>query len=709
VREGCGPGASGVGMAHARMKRSVQAIAEIAESRHDELVLVETAIDNRSVDGNVGMMAFDESDALRRRDDADDTDVGGAGGAQKIERRYGAPAGSQHRVDHEHETVLQAGGQLRVVLRGDGGNFIALEADVADARFRHQFEHGIEHAEPGAQHGNDDDVGRDFSTGRGTERCFHGDRPAPHFVHRMGRQQNADACGRAAETVRSRSLVAEIGERVVHERMIHDVDRHGPSLYNFCLMRARSACAAVIVLAAATLGASALRAPRFGGQADRRAVSLIVSGGIVVTEDGARRILNPGAVAIDGADIVDVDAPAAIAARYTAAESLDARDQIVLPGLVNTHTHAPMVMYRGLADDLALMDWLQKYIFPAEAKTVSPEMVRVGTRLAALEMIESGTTAYADMYYFEEEIAKATRDAGLRGVLGQTIIQFPVADAKTPAEGLKRAEAFIKAFRGDGLIVPAVAPHSMYTLDAAALKASAELARRYDVPVLIHLAETEDEVKIAREQHRMTPAGYLESIGFWGPRTVAAHGVWVTDEDIQLLRRRAVAVSHNPESNMKLASGTAPATKYLAAGVTLGLGTDGAASNNDLDMFEAMRQAALLAKLATRDPTALPAQTALDLATIGGAKSLGLESRVGSLERGKRADLIAVSVASARQTPLYDPVSHLVYATRGDDVRTTIVNGKVLMMNRQVRTLNRAAVIADANRLAQQVRAAVGR
>ena len=352
-----------------------------------------------------------------------------------------------------------------------------------------------------------------------------------------------------------------------------------------------------------------------------------------------------------------------------------------------------MVMYRGLADDLALMDWLQKYIFPAEARTVSPEMVRVGTRLAVLEMIESGTTTYADMYYFEEEIARTTREAGLRAVLGQTIIQFPVADAKTPAEGLQRAEAFIKAFRNDSLITPAVAPHAMYTLDAATLKASADLARRYEVPVLIHLAETEDEVRIAREQHRMSPTAYLESLGFWRPGTLAAHGVWVDDADIEILKRRQVGVSHNPESNMKLASGTAPIVKYLAAGVRLGLGTDGAASNNDLDMFEAMRQAGFLTKHASRDPTALPAQGALDLATLGGARALGMEAAIGSLEPGKKADLITVATGRARQTPVYDAVSHLVYVTRGDDVRTTIVNGKVLMKDGQLRTLDRAAVI----------------
>src|SRR5262245_32446480 len=442
-------------------------------------------------------------------------------------------------------------------------------------------------------------------------------------------------------------------------------------------------------------------------QQARRPASLVVVGGTVITENSTREVLSPGAVAIDGTSIVDVGSPESIAARYNAATTIDARDQVVLPGLINTHTHAPMVMFRGLADDLALMDWLQKYIFPAEAKAVSPEFVRIGTRLADLEMIESGTTTFADMYYFEEEVARATREAGLRGVLGQTVIQFPVADAKTPADALARAEVFIKAFKGDTLIVPAVAPHAMYTLDRATLLAAAELGRRYEVPILIHLAETEDEVKTAKTDHQGTPTGYLESIGFFGPRTVAAHGVWVSDEDIQILKRRNVGVSHNPESNMKLASGIAPVVKYLAADVALGLGTDGAASNNDLDMFEAMRQAALLAKVATRSPTALPAQSALDMATIGGARALFMDRSIGSLEPGKRADLITVSMSAARQTPMYDAVSHLVYVTHGDDVRTTIVNGKVLMQNRQVRTLNRTEVIAQAKTLAQRVRDAI--
>lgn len=471
-------------------------------------------------------------------------------------------------------------------------------------------------------------------------------------------------------------------------------------------MRAFRAVVAALI-AGNTAGVPGASFQTVAAPSARRPVSLIVVGGTIVTQNSSRQRLSPGAVAIDSGTILDVDSPDVIAARYIGTQTLDLRDQVVLPGLVNTHTHAPMVLYRGLADDLALMEWLQKYIFPAEAQTVSPELVRIGTRLAALEMIESGTTTFTDMYYFEEEIAKAAKGAGLRGVLGQTVIQFPVADAKTPADALARAEAFIQAFKSDSLIVPAVAPHSMYTLDRASLVASAALARRHGVPLLIHLAETEDEVKTARAEHQATPAGYLDAIGFLGPRTIVAHGVWLTDDDMQRLHRHRVGVSHNPESNMKLASGAAPVVKLLAAGVGVGLGTDGAASNNDLDMFEAMRQAALLAKVTTRDPTAVSAQTALDMATVGGASILGLADRIGSIERGKRADLITVSTSSARQTPMYDPVSHLVYATRGDDVRTTIVDGRILMRNRQVRTLNRAAVIADANRLSAHVRRAV--
>ena len=456
-------------------------------------------------------------------------------------------------------------------------------------------------------------------------------------------------------------------------------------------------------ISVALLAAGSFAAPQPG----RRPVSLVVTGGTVVTVDGARRVLSPGAIAIDGRDIVAVDTPEALAARFAPRESIDATGHVVLPGLVNTHTHAPMVLYRGLADDLALMEWLQKYIFPAEAKTVTPEFVRAGTRLAVLEMIQSGTTTFADMYYFEEEIAAVTSAAGLRGVLGQTIIQFPVPDAKTPAEGIARATAFIRKFAGDELIVPALAPHAMYTLDAKTLKAVRALADREGAPVLIHLAETADEARTSARQHHKSPTQYLESLAFWGPRTIAAHGVWLSAADIAILARRRVGVSHNPESNMKLASGSARVVAMRAAGVAVGLGTDGAASNNDLDMFEAMRQAAFLAKLQTMDPRSIPARTALEMATIGGARVLGMESQIGSLEPGKRADMIVVSVDAPRQTPLYDPLSHLVYATRGDDVRTTIVNGRVLMRDRKVLTLSEDDVLAEARALAARVKAAV--
>jgi 5-methylthioadenosine/S-adenosylhomocysteine deaminase len=282
-----------------------------------------------------------------------------------------------------------------------------------------------------------------------------------------------------------------------------------------------------------------------------------------------------------------------------------------------------------------------------------------------------------------------------------------VADAKTPAESLQRTEAFIREFRGDELITAVPAPHSMYTVDEASLVAARKLADRYDVPMLTHLAETQDEVAISNEKHKLTPVAYLDRIGVLGPRVVAAHCVWVNEADTTILKRRGVAVSHNPESNMKLASGTAPITRYLREGLVVGLGTDGAASNNDLDMFEAMRQAAFLHKLATRDPQAVPAATALEMATIGGARALGLEAKIGSIEAGKRADLIVVSMKGARQTPIYNPVSHLVYVARGDDVQTTIVNGRVLMRDRRVLTLDEAAVLADARKLAEQVREAV--
>ena len=451
--------------------------------------------------------------------------------------------------------------------------------------------------------------------------------------------------------------------------------------------------------------ALALLASWAGGQPP--AADLVVSGGIVVTMDASRRVLEPGAVAIRGTDIVAVGEVADVRSRFPDARTIDARRTIVLPGLINTHTHAPMVLYRGLADDLPLMEWLQQYIFPAEARTVSPSFVRAGTRLAVLEMIRSGTTTFTDMYYFEEEIAAAAREAGLRAVLGQTIIGVPAPDARTPRQALDRAEAFIQAFKDDPLIVPAVAPHSIYLLEREDLLASRELAAKYGVPLLIHLAETEAEIETVRKRHGTTPVAYLDGMGFWSRPTLAAHGIWMTEADVSTLATHHVGVSHNPESNMKLASGVAPVPDYLAAGVPLGLGTDGAASNNDLDMFDAMRQTALLHKLTSGDPGAVPARVVLEMATIGGARALGLDRLVGTLEPGKRADLIIVDAGHPRLTPMYNAVSHLVYAARGDDVVTMIVNGRVLMEGRRVQSIDEAQVLAEAVTIAESVRRAV--
>ena len=437
------------------------------------------------------------------------------------------------------------------------------------------------------------------------------------------------------------------------------------------------------------------------------AASLVISNGIVITVDGSRRILNPGSVAIVGNEIVAVDTPAAIAKRYKAANTIDATGRVVMPGLINTHTHAAMVMYRGLGSDLNLNDWLTKYIFPAEAKTVTADFVRIGTALAVLEMIQSGTTAFADMYYFEEVVGRVTKAAGLRGVLGQTVIDFPVGDAKTHEEAMARAEAFAREFAGDELITPSLAPHAVYTVSAEHLTNVSNLARRLGIPIQIHMNETEAEIADVAKRYMERPVATLERLNFWVPVTIAAHGVWMDDAEIAIIRKRNVGVAHNPESNMKLSSGTAPLPAFKRAGVNVGLGTDGAASNNDMDMFEAMRQAAFQQKLITRDPTAVSAAEAIEMATIGGARVLGQQARIGSLEAGKRADLIVVDVSKPRQTPLYDPVAQIVFASHGDDVLTTIVNGKVLMRDRKVLTMNPALVMKEARGAAELVRKAI--
>ena len=443
----------------------------------------------------------------------------------------------------------------------------------------------------------------------------------------------------------------------------------------------------------------------FGLSAEPRPVDLVVRHGTVVTVDATRRVIPEGAVAVEGGRIVGVGTAADIDASYHGREVVDASGGLVIPGLINAHGHAPMVMFRGVADDLRLMDWLTKYIFPAEAKNVSAPFVKTATRLAALEMIRSGTTTFVDMYYFEDQVAEAAREAGIRGVLGSTVIEVPggAPDAKTVPEALANAERFLERWAGDPLIVPAVAPHSAYLCSPETLKSVKALADRYQAPILIHLSEVADEVKTIKERYGKTSTEHLRDLGFLRKGVLGAHGVWLSESDRAILEAADVGIAHCPQSNMKLSSGAAPVKAMLAEGMRLGLGTDGAASNNDLDMFEEMDSAAMLAKHASGDPTAAPAAAVLEMATLGGARALGMEDRLGSLEVGKRADVVVVSLAAPRLHPLYDPVSHLVYVVKGADVRDVVIEGRVVMRDRKVLTMEEAAVIREAEAMRARV------
>ena len=423
----------------------------------------------------------------------------------------------------------------------------------------------------------------------------------------------------------------------------------------------------------------------------------IWSARFVITENAGRAVIENGAVAIRAGRIVGIGTKAAIDARFQANERLDRPDAILAPGLINTHTHAAMSLFRGIADDLKLQDWLEKYIFPAEAKNVSPEFVRWGTRLGCLEMLLGGTTTFTDMYYFEDVVAEVAKEAGMRGVLGETIIGFPVADNKTPADALAFTEKYLTRFRDDPLVVPAVAPHALYTNSDQTLKAARALANKYHAPLIIHLAETKKENDDALAQRHMTPTQVLDSLGVLTGRTVAAHCVWVNEADMAILKARGVGVAHCPSSNMKLASGVAPIVRMLALDLAVGLGPDGpAGSNNDFNMFEEMDLAAKLQKVTTMDPQALPATAALEMATIRGARALGLEKEIGSLEDGKRADMMMVRIDRPNAVPLYDAISQMVYALKAEDVRDVMVNGKVVVRDARILTLNAPQILAKA-------------
>ena len=459
---------------------------------------------------------------------------------------------------------------------------------------------------------------------------------------------------------------------------------------------------AVSLLVLAALGFAAV--PRREQAETKERVDLVVSGGTIVTMDGQRRVIEDGAIAVNHQTIVMVGPRAEIEAKYVARQEIDARGKLVLPGLINGHTHVPMTLLRGLKDDVSLDVWLQKYIFPAEAKNVNESFVRWGTRLGAAEMIRSGTTTFADMYYFEDAVADETKAAGMRGVLGETFIDFPAPDNKSEAQMLAYTENFLKRWKGDPLIHAAVAPHSIYTCSKKTLKDAATLARKYSAPILIHVAETKKELVESRERNGATPVQYLDRIGLLGPDVLAAHCVWVDETDRKILAERQVGCVHNPSSNMMLASGVAPVVEERAAGVRVGLGTDGpAGSNNDLNMMEEMDLAAKLQKVAKMDPQALGAKDALEMATIEGARALHMEKEIGSLEPGKKADVVVLSLDVPNAVPMYDVYSQTVYALKASEVKTVVIDGRTVLADGKVLTVDEARVVEKAREYKKEI------
>jgi 5-methylthioadenosine/S-adenosylhomocysteine deaminase len=438
-------------------------------------------------------------------------------------------------------------------------------------------------------------------------------------------------------------------------------------------------------------------------------VDVIVTGGMVLTMDGTRSVHDDGAVAIKGDTIVAVGSRQEVESRYTSSGTIDAHGQLVMPGFINGHTHVPMTLFRGLHDDVTLDDWLRKYIFPAEARNVTEEFVRWGTRLAAAEQIRFGVTTFADMYYFEDAVAEETKKAGMRGVLGETWIDFPAPDNKNEAAMLSYTETFLKKWQGDPLIHAAVAPHSIYTCSKKTLQDASALARKYHAPILIHVAEMKKEWDDSEKQNGMSPVQYLDKTGVLGPDVLAAHCIFVDANDRKTLADRQVGCVHNPSSNMMLASGVSPVPEMRTAGVAVGLGTDGpAGSNNDLDLMEEMDLAAKLAKITKMDPLALNAKAVVEMATIDGAKALHMEKEIGSLEAGKKADIILLALDQPNAVPMYDPYAQLAYALKGSDVQTVIIGGRVVMRDRRLLTVDEDAVIKKAREYKKSIAASLG-
>jgi 5-methylthioadenosine/S-adenosylhomocysteine deaminase len=438
---------------------------------------------------------------------------------------------------------------------------------------------------------------------------------------------------------------------------------------------------------------------------DGNAIDLIVQGDHIVTMDARLSVIRNGAVAIDEGLIVAIGPADEINAAYSATETLPANNRIVLPGLINGHSHAAMTLLRGVADDLELMTWLNDYIFPAEVEFVDAEFVRIGTELACWEMIRGGTTTFVDMYYYPDVIAEVVEACGLRAYISATVIGQRSPDAEGAGDSVTKGLAFIERWQGrNSRITPIFGPHANYTLNEEQLRATREAANAAGVPISIHLSESPYEVEYAKQNYGTTSIAFFDSIGFFDGPTIGAHVVWPTEEEIPMLAARQVGVIHNPTSNMKIASGISPVTAMLQAGVRVGLGTDGAASNNDLDMWEEMRLAAFLQKVDRMDPTVLSASTVLRMATSGGAEAIGLAGKVGALAVGMRADLIQVSFDDVHFVPTYDVISHLIYVADEQDVASTVVDGRVLMKDGKILTVDTDRVRREANALAGRIK-----
>lgn len=437
-------------------------------------------------------------------------------------------------------------------------------------------------------------------------------------------------------------------------------------------------------------------------------VDTLFTNAIVLTMDEKLTQYDPGAAAVKGDSIVAVGNEAELKKEYKAGEVVDCGGKILMPGLVNAHTHVPMTLIRGLADDLRLDVWLMGYMLPVERQFVSPEFVRLGTLIACAEQIRSGVTTFNDMYFFEDDIAQAAADAGMRAVCGESIMKYTAPDAPSYDDSLAYAREFIKKWKGHPLIVPAIAPHAPYSTTPEIIRACVDLAKEFDVPLHIHISETAFEVENMRKEQGMPVIPYVKKLGLFEAKVIAAHCVHIDTGEIRTLQHANAGVSHNPSSNLKLASGFAPVAKMLADGLNVGIGTDGPASNNDLDMFEEVRLASFVAKAASNDPTVLPAATTLTMATRLGAQALHLGEITGSLETGKRADMIIVDTGPLHNTPRFkrDPLNayaQLVYASKSTDVTDVMVNGKWLMRDRQLLTIKEKELIAQARELAVKI------